>query len=136
MKRRGSQRGSLVRRGASWVIKYRRHIVLPDGALEYLRTSEVVGSAVGPEGLSMNNARIEADRIVDKANAVSAIPQQQATLRQFIDVRFQPEHVDALKKGGRDHYRTILKNHVLPAFGAAALKLHGSFARLNFGGVQ
>lgn len=122
MKNRGTQRGSLARRGESWVVRYRRHVVGADGVLAYTPTTEKVGVAVGPERISKNDARVEAGRIVAEANAIAAVPQQVATFKQFVDARFDPEHIQALRLSGKTHYGYLLRVHILPAFGDTQLR--------------
>jgi integrase len=122
LKRRGAQRGSLIVRGKKWKVLFRRHVVDAAGNVQYKATTETIGLAVGAKRMSKTDARAEADRILADANAVSAVPQLQATLRQFVDVRFRPEHIDALTPGGQRHYTYVLDNHVLPSLGDLQLK--------------
>ena len=44
------------------------------------------------------------------------------TVAEFVAQRFMFEHVALLKKAGRLHYGTYLKNHVLPGIGTLRLK--------------
>lgn len=119
-KRRGSQRGVLLKRGPSWIVRYRRHVVDGDQIL-YRATSEVVGRCIGPDRISKAEARLAADRIVSIANEVAAVPRMQATLQQFIDTCFEPEHIASMRtEGGKQHYRYLLKE-ILPAFGGMKL---------------
>jgi len=55
-----------------------------------------------------------------------------STLAEFVAQHFMGQHVDLLKKAGRLHYKTYLKNHVLPGLGALKLKdvTHDDIQRL------
>lgn len=44
------------------------------------------------------------------------------TVAEFVAQSFMPEHVTVLKKAGQLHYKTYLKNHVLPGIGALRLR--------------
>jgi len=122
MKRRGSQRGSLKNTGGRWYVHFRQHITDDDGNLHYRPTRNAIGPSVGKGRMSRNDARIEADRIVAAANALSAVPQMRATLRQFVDVRFRPEHIAAKRPAGRAHYEYLLEKHILPSLGEMQLR--------------
>lgn len=122
MKRRGSQRGTLRNTGGRWYIHFRQHVTDESGNLKYKPTRHVIGAASGPERMSKADAQIEADRIVAEANALSAVPQMRATLRQFIDVRFRPDHIAAKRPAGQSHYEYLLRVHVLPSLGDMQLR--------------
>jgi len=59
---------------------------------------------------------------VSKANAENKVPQGLATLEQFYEIRFQVDRVDRLKKGGKEHYRTIWGQHIQPTFGGIQMR--------------
>jgi len=122
MMKRGSQRGKLMKRGPSWILHYSQY-VMDEGQLRYLPTTKALGPWKGQGRLTKQEARTEADKIIARTNAISAVPRMRATLQQFIDTCFEPQHIAALRtKGGKAHYRTILRSHILPAFGE--VKLH------------
>jgi integrase len=62
------------------------------------------------------------ERFVRPANGPAAVVKGFATVAQFVEARFQPEHIELKKKGGRDHYATILKCHIIPAIGSMQLR--------------
>lgn len=122
MKRRGAQKGSLVRRGPSWILRMRRHTVTPDGKMQYSQTTKTIGPAVGKHKLSKDEAEVEANRLMVEANGVAAVPQLMATVEQFVRACYLPGHVALKRPAGQIFYRSILRNHILPALGALQLR--------------
>ncbi len=122
VRRKGEQRGYVRKIGKSWHVEY-SDWVQADGKIEYKTLTRKVGPATGAGALTKRGAQKEAyDRFVAKANGPAAIPQGVCTVQQFVDGRFWPQHVELLKKGGKDHYRTILGRHVLPFLGSIQLR--------------
>lgn len=118
MKKKGHQRGTLVIRSGNWVIRYSDWKSKEDGSIKYSETSSVIG----PATLSQRKARQLADVFMDKINGAAACPQGLATVEQFIDNRFRPEHYLQLKESGRIFYDSIIRRHVLPSLGNIQLK--------------
>src|SRR5262249_54434909 len=54
--------------------------------------------------------------------AENKVPQGLATLEQFYTLRFQVDRVDRMKKGGREHYSTIWRNHIQPTLGGIQMR--------------
>lgn len=122
VRRKGEQRGYVRKIGKAWHVEY-SDWVQTDAGIEYKPVSRKVGPATGAGALTKRGAQKEAyDRFVSKANGPAAIPQGVCTVQQFVDGRFWPQHVELLKKGGKDHYRTILHRHVLPFLGSMQLR--------------
>ncbi|HEV2202208.1 MAG TPA: tyrosine-type recombinase/integrase [Bryobacteraceae bacterium] len=87
-----------------------------DGSIAYKPTTETVGAAEGPRKMGIRAARVEALKIVARANAASASPARGLmTFGQFVESRFVPEHVERLTVGGQGHYLYLLKKHILPS---------------------
>ncbi len=123
VRRKGTQQGHVRKRGRKWHIEFHEWRQDTDGSLKYLPTSRVVGDALGPKRMTKAEAEEEGNRrFVSRANGVNAVPQCIATVEQFVSVRFRPDRINKMKKSGRIHYRTMLDNHVLPAFGEIQLR--------------
>jgi len=123
VRRKGTQQGYVRKRGKAWHIEFHEWRTDADGTLRYLPTSRAVGPCIGPKRLTKTEAQAEGvRRFVAKANGVNALPQCIATVEQFIEARFRPDHINHLKKSGRIHYRTMLDNHILPSLGSVQLR--------------
>ena len=122
MKRKGSQRGSIRARGKSWYITYSAWVPNAKGDLEYIAQERRVGPSVGPDRLTKREAEQQGyERYVMPANGPAMLPQGQATIAQFVEVRFQPEHIALLKKNGRIYYERLLCRHILPTMGSVKI---------------
>ncbi len=124
VRHKGEQRGSLRRRGKTWYVSFHQWEADEHGNLRYRPVERAIeGDFAGGERGRRAAAAAGFDQWVSKANAGSKMPQGLATVAQFIELRFQPDHIDVVcKKSGRQHYRTILKNHVLPTLGPVQIR--------------
>jgi integrase len=114
MKTKGRQTGYIRRRGSSFIVQYsewKEHA----GQLRYAKTTSTL------EATNISDARTEAAAIVAKANS-QACPVTMATIADFVEVRFRPDHVETLTANGKRHYEYLLKTHILPAIGAVRLR--------------
>jgi len=119
VRRKGEQKGTVRRRGATWYIQFFRWEADGNGNLRYARTERKI------EGTFRTAGQAQAagyEQHVKEANGVTRVPQGLATVRQFVTARFQQDHIDLLKKSGRIHYRTVLDNHVLPSIGDVQMR--------------
>lgn len=114
MNRRGTQRGTVIRRGGNWSVRYRQLVTASDGSIQYKQTTKVIGPVCD---LSLKAAEAEAAKIVSGANSVTAAPASIATLREFVDLRFRPERVSQLRPSGKAHYAYILDRLILSSLG-------------------
>lgn len=123
LRRKGEQRGYVRRRGGKWHIRFSAWVAKPDGNLEYKEQEREVAPASGPEGVGKREAqRIGYDKFVMPANGPANCPQGLATLKQFIDTRFRPDHINGtLKKSGKSYYESLLKCHILPSLGGVKM---------------
>jgi integrase len=114
MKTKGRQTGYIRRRGSSFIVQYsewKEHA----GQLRYAKTTATL------EATNISDARTEAAAIVAKANS-QACPVTMATIADFVEVRFRPDHVETLTANGKRHYEYLLKTHILPAVGTVRLR--------------
>lgn len=109
---RGEQRGSLKCTKTGWHGKWREYVEV-DGAVEWRQTGwrKLCGRDEGKaRAIELLNEKLAI------ANGPAAVPQGVATLAQFIEVRFRPDHVVTLKASGQDHYDWAL-GHIVPELG-------------------
>lgn len=114
MKTKGRQTGYIRRRGSSFIVQYsewKEHA----GQLRYAKTTATL------EATNISDARTEAAAIVARANS-QACPVTMATIADFVEVRFRPDHVETLTANGKRHYDYLLKTHILPAIGTVRLR--------------
>jgi hypothetical protein len=105
----------------TWYVSYSVNALSPEGEPIRKRVQERIGPATE---LTEQQARARKNEILLRAGAGPLVgPRPIApTVAEFVEQRFLPEHVALLKKAGRLHYRTYLKNHVLPGIGSLKLK--------------
>lgn len=113
---KGEQRGSLVKKATGYYGRWREYQER-DGKVEWAQVKRKLC------GLEEGKARaIELlNEELAKANGPAAVPQGIATLQQFVEVRFCPDHVEQLKASGKDHYAWAL-GRILPALGNHRLR--------------
>jgi integrase len=93
-----------------------------DGQVKRARPTAVIGRCEGPGALTSRQAdRAAWDQVLSKINQAEIISQSLMKVKDFIERRFQPEHVLALKSGGRDHYAVQLK-HLVAELGEMSLR--------------
>jgi len=118
VRRKGEQRGCLRRRGDSWTVTYSMWQADDKGNLVWRQVERKVGDATGRDRISRSEAKTLAyEKYVGPANGVNKMPLGIATVKQFVEARFEPDHIMHLKPYGQSHYRLMLKNHVLPSLG-------------------
>lgn len=122
MVRRRFQRGSLFKRGKRekvWVARWWERVINTDGTNGRIRRSIVVGSVsdLPSRGLAL---RILTERLQSLNNG-SFRPQVMRTMRDFVQMDWEPVVLPTLKHATRTHYRYMLDAHLLPAFGEQRL---------------
>lgn len=120
MRKKGEQRGSVRRRGGHWHISFYAWGANSKGEFGYWPQERKIPDS---ERMSRRQAQQAGfDEFVARANGPAKCAQAQATLQQFVDLRFRPEYMQVgLKKTGRAFYESILTNHVLPVLGPVKL---------------
>lgn len=115
---KGEQRGVLMRVGASYYGRWREFKINDAGEVRWTQVKRKLCNA--------DEGKAEAIRILNEnvaqASGPAACHQGIATLQQFVDARFVPDHVVNLKPNGQRHYAYCLDKHVLLALGKYRLK--------------
>lgn len=118
MRRKGTQRGSVQRRGDMWHVFFREYRVDADGNAKWLSTSRPVGPAAGPEKISKAEARERGfTEHVSKANGLTKTPGGSMTLQQFVESRYTPEVMERLRRNTLYTNHSLIRKHILPSFG-------------------
>lgn len=115
---RGDQTGSLERRKTGWFGRWREYMECEDGVIRWKQTG--YRKLCGPES-NKAEARQRLNEEISRANGPAMCPQGLATVRQFVKVRFIPDHVEHLKPNGQRHYEYLLPR-ILEAFGSVMLR--------------
>ena len=103
-----------------WYVAFREDALDEAGKIVRVRRNVRIGSA---KELSKREARRIADEdILNRTNAQAQQPASLVTLKYYVETRFKPDHVWALKHAGKLHYEYILDKHVLPALGDIRLR--------------
>ena len=132
-RRRLQQKGDLYRQGGWWKLRWREDQIDSDGKLRRSWSKPAwIGPAEGPNRLTEKQAqRFAWDNFLSRLDQNTRTPMSVATLREFVERKFIPEHVALLKKGGQIHYGmrnektgeySGLFRHILPAVGAMRLR--------------
>jgi integrase len=123
LRRKGEQDGSVFWNGRAWHIRFRQWQADEQRNLKYVQVSRRIA---GEYPHNANGRRLAAsagyDQWVINANQASKAPAGLATVEQFYETRFQVDHIDQLKKNGRNFYRTMWQNHIRPTLGHVQLK--------------
>lgn len=108
---KGDQRGSLVRIGRKYYGRFSKWVLTGNQAEWKAVKEPLCATSEGKaRAIELLNAR------VSEANGPAAVLLGNATVKQFVETKFQPEHIDRKKASGRDHYEWALF-HILPALG-------------------
>ena len=121
LRRKGQQSGSIQRRGDKWHIFFRQLTADDQGNTDWKLTSREVGPATGPERLTKREALKKGQQDhVNRANGLTITPGGMATMEQFIDARYRPDHIKALAASA--DYESIIRCHILPSLGHCQLR--------------
>lgn len=115
---RGEQAGSLERRKTGWFGRWREFTLTESNTIEWKQTG---WRKLTAEDGTKAQARERLNEELARANGAAACPQGMATVAQFIEARFRPDHVEALKPNGQRHYAGMLPR-ILEAFGSVRLR--------------
>ncbi len=118
MTRRRFQRGSIFRRGKrvrTWVARWREDVLLPDGSLGRIRRSEVLGLV--REIPTKRQALALLEEHLRSVNQGTHKPSSVLTFRQFALEKWEPSLLPTFKHSTQRDYRSLLRRHLLPAFG-------------------
>ena len=132
-RRRLQQKGDLYQQGGWWKLRWREDQILSEGGLKRGWSRPVhLGPAEGAHRLTEKQAqRFAWDNFLSRLDQNTRTPMSVATLREFVERKFIPEHVALLKKGGQIHYGARnektgeysgLFRHILPSIGDLRLR--------------
>lgn len=110
----GVQKGNLIRRGPSWLIRFREYTQGGGGKMTATPRTERVGSATGPGALSRREAQRAAnEQFLDEINRRNLKPSSSMLFSDFVQTKFQIKVVQKKKAGGKQHYNYILDTFLL-----------------------
>jgi integrase len=110
-RRRLQQKGDLYQQGGWWKLRWREDQLLRDGSTKYGWSKPVwIGPANGRGRMTEKEAKRTAwENFLSRLDKNMRTPQTVMTVREFVELKFEPEHVAMLKPGGRLHYSTHLQ---------------------------
>lgn len=123
-RRRGKQTGYLRVESGSWIGYWWEEVRTVEGAKKWHRFCRKICEAVefSPETNRMRAVtetqarRLFDEVILDKLEIANTNPQSLGTVREFWERKFEPS-LALKKRKSQEHYRGMMKNHVLPAIG-------------------
>lgn len=123
MARRRWQDGSLTIRGKrhkKWVGRWREDVLLPDGSLGRIRRTEVL--ALVRDVPTKKEAKELLEDRLRSINQGRIKPKSVLTFRAFALEKWEPAILPTLKRSTQRDYRSLLRRHLLPAFGDKRLR--------------
>jgi integrase len=116
---RGRQKGTLKIEGPSWLGYWNETARAVDGTEAWHKFSKVIG----PKTWTKKKAQREFDDLIlNRLDTATQCPQSLATVGEFITRRYTPDVLRSLKPNTQIQYRSLLKQHILPAIGAKRLR--------------
>ena len=122
MVRRRFQRGSLFKRGKRekvWVARWWEDVINADGTMGRMRRSFVIGTVA--ELTTRRLAMRALSERLRSLNSGSQRPQAMRTLKEFVQMDWEPVVLPTLKYATQTHYKYMLRAHLIPAFGERRL---------------
>jgi integrase len=109
-RKRLQQKGDLWEQGGQWKLRWREDQRDENGDYKYGWTKAVtLGPSEGPGRFTRKQAeRIAWDNHLSRIDNVMRQPKSVVTVRQFVKLKFETEHVIILKPTARVHYQTFL----------------------------
>ena len=118
-RRRGQQNGYVHKQGNAWYLAYREDALDSEGKIVRTRRNQRIADA---KEVSKREAQRIAREILTRVDEQAQRPFSLVTVSEFIEGRFRPDVVWALKHAGQKHYDYILSKHVVPAIGDLRLR--------------
>jgi len=122
MVRRRFQRGSLFKRGKRekvWVARWWEDVINADGTMRRMRRSIVIGTVA--EFCTRRLAMRALSERLRSLNSGSQRPQAMRTLKEFVQMDWEPVVLPTLKHATQMHYKYVLRVHLIPIFGERRL---------------
>jgi integrase len=122
MVRRRFQRGSLFKRGKRekvWVARWWEDVINADGTMGRMRRSIVIGTVA--EFTTRRLALRALSERLRSLNSGSQRPQAMRTLKEFVQMDWEPVVLPTLKYATQTHYKYMLRAHLIPVFGERRL---------------
>src|SRR5437016_1036335 len=117
-RRRGQQKGHVHQQGKVWYVAYREDALDEHGKIVRIRRNERIADA---KEVSKREAQRLAREILNRVDEQAQRPSSLVTVEEFVENRFKPDVVWALKHSGKLHYQNMLK-HVIPAIGQVRVR--------------
>lgn len=119
VRRKGTQSGSVRFRSGNWYIKFSEW-AFKDGSWGWRDTERKIDD--GGKKLTEKRALLLGyEQHVSKANQLNRAPQGLMDLATFVELRFLPDVVSTYGRAWRKAVESILRVHVIPAFGRLQL---------------
>jgi len=119
MARRRFQHGHLRPRGNKWVGMWREDVVLPDGTVQRVRKSEIIGTRQDYKTKCLAK-RAFVDRLKE-VNSLAYKPRPTATFADF-GARWQRDVLSQHKRSTQSAERSRIAKHLLPELGDRCMK--------------
>ena len=118
-RKRGQQKGHVHQQGSAWYLAYREDALDEFGKIVRIRRNQRIGDT---KEIGKREAQRLAREILNGLDQQVLRPASLLTVAEFVEARFKPDVIWALKHAGKLHYQYILDKHVLPAIGGMRLR--------------
>jgi integrase len=118
-RRRGQERGHVHRQANGWYLAYREDALDEGGNIIPVRRNRKIADA---REVGKREAQRIAREFLNQLDGQMLRPSSLITVVGFVERRFRPDVMWALKHAGQKHYEYILGQHVLPGIGGQRLR--------------
>ena len=117
------QQGHVFKKGPSWFLQWREDVRTPDGNVTRQKFTRRLAPArlAGKQITQREAERLAWEQVLSKLNQVAIYPQSLATIAEYWQGKFEPEHIAQLKPAGQKHYKWCA-THILPAIGTQTMR--------------
>lgn len=122
-RRKHFQHGSLFKRGKRnkvWVGRYWEPTAGPNGELQRVRRSEILGTVADLP--TRRDAEMVLSNRLRRINSAEYHPRSCHSFRSFVQ-EWESQVLPTLKYATQEHYKYVVHTHLLPAFGDVQLRL-------------
>ena len=123
MARKHYQHGSIFKRGKRnkvWVARFREPVIGANGEAEFVRRSEILGTIADLP--TRRDAELVLSDRLRRLNSADYHPRSCCSFRSFVQ-EWEEQTYPTLKYATQEHYKYVVKIHLLPAFGDVQLRL-------------
>jgi integrase len=119
----GEQKGYVFHRYVSWFVRYRDHVLQPDGTVKYVQVCRKLDVEYGGEYRTAKSVRQFVAEVLAPLNTGLLNPQSTMPVSEFVERVYLPEYVEKnLRAATKKQYRDVWQNHLKVRMGKLTLR--------------